>query len=381
MAHAGVTAALLTDRFQSRFGSKPRLFRAPGRINIIGEHTDYTGGLVMPAAIDRWCTVAAAPNGTRALNVVAQSLGREASADLDALKPDGSWMDYVAGVASVLVARRIDVPGCDLMIESDVPVGAGVSSSAAVEVSTARALLAMAGVEAEGLQIAEWSQKAENAFVGMPCGIMDQFASANGRADCAMLLDCRSLDVEYVPLPEDAAFLIVNSMVKHTHVEGAYRSRREDCETAARMIGRTLRDLQEAELPRVVSRLPDGPAKRTRHVVTENARVTRAAAALKAGDLAALGVLLDQSHASLAADMEVSVPEVDQLAAIARRAPGVFGARMMGGGFGGCIIALADADESEHALKTIVRAYGAASGKTPDGFVCRAVDGAGEFFA
>jgi galactokinase len=378
VAH-GVT---LAQRFRERFGQSPRLFRAPGRINVIGEHTDYTGGLVMPAAIDRWCTVAAAANGTRALNVVAASLGKEAHADLEALTPDGSWMDYVAGVASVLREAGVAVPDADLMIESDVPIGAGVSSSAAIEVSVARALLALASVEADGAQVAQWAQAAENRFVGMPCGIMDQFASANGRAGHAMLLDCRSLSVQYVPLPEDVRFLIVNSMVKHTLVDGEYKKRRADCEAAARVLGVTsLRDVEEADLPRVLPKLDDGPAKRTRHVVTENARVRRAAEAMTAGDLPALGALLNQSHASLRDDMEVSVPEVDRLAAIAQTTPGVFGARMMGGGFGGCIIAAVRADKSDAARAAIVRDYGAVIGKTPDAFVCRAVDGAGEVTA
>jgi galactokinase len=375
----GVT---LAQRFHQRFGTPPRVFRAPGRINVIGEHTDYTGGLVMPAAIERWCTVAAAANGTRTLNVVATSLSKEASVDLGALTPDGSWMDYVAGVASALREADITVPGADLMIESDVPIGAGVSSSAAIEVSVARALLALAGIDADGPQVAQWAQAAENRFVGMPCGIMDQFASANGRAGHAMLLDCRSLAFQYVPLPKNLRFLIVNSMVRHTLVDGEYKKRRADCEAAVQALGAvSLRDVAESDLPRLLPKLEDGPAKRTRHVVTENARVRRAAEAMTASDLPALGALLNQSHASLRDDMEVSVPEVDRLAAIAQAAPGVFGARMMGGGFGGCIIAAVRTDASDAARAAIVRDYGAVLGKTPDAFVCRAVDGAGEVFA
>ncbi|HEY1709953.1 MAG TPA: galactokinase [Rhizomicrobium sp.] len=372
----------LATRFHARFGTVPRLFRAPGRINIIGEHTDYTGGLVMPSAIDRWCTVAATTNGTRALNVIAASFGKEAQADLDALKPDGSWIDYVAGVAAVLMQNGIAVPGADLMIESDVPVGAGVSSSAALEISVAHGLLALAGVDADGVQIARWAQAAENSFVGMPCGIMDQFASANGRADAALLLDCRSLAVRMVPLPREAAFLIVNSMVRHAHTEGAYRSRRADCETAAQTLGvPSLRDVDKSALPAALAKLSDGPAKRCRHVVTENARVEAAAAAMIAGDLPALGALLNASHASLRDDMEVSVPQVDELAAIAQKTPGVFGARMMGGGFGGCVIALVAADKGEAARTTIVERYARVIGTMPDAFICRAVDGAGEIAA
>jgi galactokinase len=366
-------------RFHDRFGGTPRLFQAPGRINIIGEHTDYSGGLVMPAAIDRRCVVAAAPNGSRALNVVAGVFGEEGRADLDALAPTHGWMDYVAGVASVLIADGVDVPGADLWIESDVPIGAGVSSSAAIEVAVAHALLTLSGQAADGVQIARWAQAAENDFVGMPCGIMDQYASANGVAGGAMLLDCSTLRAEPVRLPDAASFLLVDSMVRHSHVEGEYRARREDCETAARVLGvAMLSQVADADLAVALARLPAGPAKRCRHVVTENCRVRRAADALGRGDLAALGQLMNQSHASLRDDMQVSTPEVDRLAAIAQAAPGVFGARMMGGGFGGCVIALVDAAAASAA---IVGAYAAVIGRTPDAFVCRAVAGASEIVA
>ena len=365
--------------FQARFGSAPRLFQAPGRINIIGEHTDYCGGLVMPAAIDRRCTVAAAANGGRGLTVVAGVFGEEASADLDALAPSGGWMDYVAGVASVLTAAGVAVPGADLWIESDVPIGAGVSSSAAIEVAVAHALLALAGREADGVQIAKWAQAAENSFVGMPCGIMDQYASANGVEGAALMVDCGTLACTPVALPDTASFLLIDSMVGHAHVEGAYRDRREDCETAARILGvKLLAEVSEADLADALPRLPPNPAKRCRHVVTDTARVRRAAQALERGDLAALGALMNLSHASLRDDMEVSAPQVDQLAAIAQATPGVLGARMMGGGFGGCVIALVGAGDAERAQTAIQDRFGAAIGQRPGAFVCRAVAGAGE---
>lgn len=377
-----VSPAQVRDRFRNRFGGDPRLFQAPGRINIIGEHTDYSGGLVMPAAIDRRCLIAAAPNGSRRLNVVADAFASQAEADLDALAPTHGWMDYVAGVAAVLIADGVDVPGADLWIESDVPIGAGVSSSAAIEVAAAHALLALAGQAADGVQIARWAQRAENDFVGMPCGIMDQFASANGVAGGAMLLDCATLKAEPVRLPGTASFLLVDSMVRHNHVEGEYRARRDDCETAARLLGvAMLSQVTEAELAAALARLPPGPAKRCRHVVSENARVRRAAEALGRGDLAALGQLMTRSHASLRDDMQVSTIEVDRLAAIAQATPGVFGARMMGGGFGGCVIALVDAARAGPASEAIRGAYAAVIGKAPDAFVCRAVAGAGEIIA
>ena len=377
-----VTPVQLAERFVDRFSSGPRLFQAPGRINIIGEHTDYCGGLVMPAAIDRRTLVAAAANGSRRLRVVAGAYSSEAEADLDALAPSGGWMDYVAGVASVLIEDGVAVPGADLWIESDVPIGAGVSSSAALEVATAHALLVLAGRAADGRQIALWAQKAENDFVGMPCGIMDQYASANGVEGGALMLDCATLTARPVPLPATASFLLIDSMVRHAHVEGEYAARREDCETAARILGiGLLGEVTEAQLPDALTRLPPGPAKRCRHVVSENARVHRAAEALDRGDLAALGRLMNQSQQSLSQDMQVSTPEVDRLAAIAQATPGVFGARMMGGGFGGCVIALVEASRAGDASDAIQNGYGDVMGKRPDAFVCRAVAGAGEIVA
>jgi galactokinase len=377
-----VSPVEIERRFRARFGSAPRLFQAPGRINIIGEHTDYSGGLVMPAAIDRRCLIAAAPNGSRRLNVVAGVFSDEAGADLGALAPVHGWMDYVAGVAQVLIKAGVGVPGADLWIEGDVPIGAGVSSSAAIEVAVAHALLALAGRAADGVQIARWAQAAENDFVGMPCGIMDQFASANGVDGGAMLLDCATLKAEPVRLPGEAGFLLVDSMVRHAHVEGEYRARREDCEVAARILGvARLSQVRQADLVDALSRLPPGPAKRCRHVVSENGRVRRAAEAMARGDLAALGALMNQSHASLRDDMQVSTPQVDRLAAIAQQTPGVFGARMMGGGFGGCVIALVDASRAGPTSQAIQDAYGAVIGKRPDAFICRAVAGAGEIFA
>jgi galactokinase len=285
-------------------------------------------------------------------------------------------------VASVLIKAGVAVPGADLWIEGDVPIGAGVSSSAAIEVAVAHALLALAGRVADGVQIARWAQAAENDFVGMPCGIMDQFASANGVDGGAMLLDCMTLKAEPVRLPGGASFLLVDSMVRHAHVEGEYRARREDCETAARILGvDRLSQVAEAELEGALRRLPPGPGKRCRHVVSENGRVRRAAEAMARGDLAALGALMNQSHTSLRDDMQVSTPQVDRLAAIAQETPGVFGARMMGGGFGGCVIALVESSGAGSASEAIQNAYGAVIGKRPDAFVCRAVAGAGEIFA
>ncbi|MDO8378521.1 galactokinase, partial [Phenylobacterium sp.] len=361
------------------FGAAPRLFQAPGRINIIGEHTDYSGGFVLPAAIDRWCAAAAAPNDRATLRVASATVGEEVELDLAALARRGDWTDYVAGVAATLLQAGVAVAGADLLIESDVPMGAGVSSSAALEVAVTLALLALAGREADGRQVALWAQAAENNFVGVPCGIMDQFASANGVAGGAVMLDCRSLQATPAHLPEGARFLLVNSMAERRLASGAYRARREDCEAAAATLGvPSLRDVGLADLPAALARLDGGPARRCRHVVSENARVLAAMKAMALGDLPGLGRLMDQSHQSLSDDMEVSLPVLDRLARIARATPGVHGARMMGGGFGGCVIALADQDRADAAMAAIQAAYGAEIGQVPDAFLCRTVGGAAE---
>lgn len=356
-----------------------RVFRAPGRINIIGEHTDYSQGLVMPAAINRWCVVRARAHAEGRMRVRSTAYEDEQILPYEALTPTGRWTDYVAGVAFVLARAGVALVGADLEIDSHVPVGAGVSSSAALEVATAHALLALAGVTADGPQIARWAREAENDFVGMPCGIMDQFASANGVAGAALLLDCRTLEATPAPLPPRARFLLIDSMAPHAHAGGEYAARRADCEAAAGALGlAALRDLDEADLPAALTRLPPGPARRARHVVGENARVRRAVLAMRDGDLAALGALLNASHASLRDDMQVSVPMVDRLAAIAQAADGVHGARMMGGGFGGCVLALVDADRAQTAMTAITEVYGAEIGERPDAFLCEAVEGAGE---
>jgi galactokinase len=359
-----------------------RRFRAPGRINVIGEHTDYCEGLVMPGAIDRWCVVSARRRDDRLLRLRSCGYADVVELDLDHLKPHGAWSDYVAGVAWILRQGGAAVAGADLDFDSDVPVGAGVSSSAALEVATAHALLALCGARTDGRQIAGWARQAENEFVGMPCGIMDQFASANGVAGAALLLDCRTLDATPTPLPPSARFLLVNSMAPHAHATGEYAARKADCEAAARILGiASLRDVAEADLARALRRLPERPARRVRHVVRENARVRAAAEAMRRADLVALGGLINASHASLRDDMQVSAPMVDRLAEIAQASPGVFGARLMGGGFGGCVLCLADAAQADAALERITQIYGAEIGRQPDGFICTLVGGAGEVTA
>ena len=362
----------LSARFAKAFGVTPRIFVGPGRINIIGEHVDYCGGMVMPAAIDRACYVAIAANDLGVLRV--QSDFGDAELGLDAFIKQGDWRDYVAGMAFALREAGEIVTGHDLIIQSDVPVGAGVSSSAALEVAIG---LALTGGRISGPRLAVIAQRSENHFVGMKCGIMDQFASANGVADHALLLDCATLACQTLSVPPDACFVLVDSGVKHEHVGGGYASRRADCEAAAATLGVGL--LSAVDTVAALAPLSGNALKRARHVVSEIARTKSACQALSRGDLAALGALMNASHASLSADMDVSTREVDLLANIAQNTIGVYGARMMGGGFGGSVIALVDRAHAKAAQDQISIAYADHLGHAPDSFVVKLAQGAHEW--
>jgi galactokinase len=370
MTHT-VDPMVLAAQFEKAYGTRPRIFLGPGRINIIGEHVDYCGGMVMPAAIDRACYVACAPNGFGYLRV--QSEFGQAQISLDDFIKREDWTDYVAGVAFALIEAGMKVLGHDLMISSTVPVGAGVSSSAALEVAVG---LALSGGTVSGPRLAQITQRAENHYVGMKCGIMDQFASANGIAGAALLLDCASLDFKPLVIGEGACFLLIDSGVKHSHVSGEYASRRDDCEKAAAALGVTLL-CDITDLDRLTA-LSGTQLMRARHVVTEIARTRDACAALERGDPVALGALMNQSHASLSGDMAVSTPEVDHLAAIAQATTGVYGARMMGGGFGGSVIALVDPTQLETARAAIVQDYSTFIGVPVEAFDVRLARGAHE---
>ena len=367
---------VVVHAFTSRFGGRPRVFAAPGRINIIGEHTDYSEGLVMPAAIDRFCLAAMGKNGSDTIRVLA--LGRQEEAEITpGFTRSGTWVDYVSGVRQSLRDAGIDVPGCDLVIHGNVPEGAGVSSSAALEVSTMLAMLACADITASPIDMALWAQSAESKYVGVPCGVMDQFISANGIAGHALILDCRSLTYERAPLPPDVAFLLVDSTVRHRLVDGGYAARRADCETAAERLGlRVLRDANPAMLAK--SFISERVMRRARHVINENERVVATAKALVAADLSEVGRLMNQSHASLRDDFDVTCRETDILADIASQTSGVYGARQMGGGFGGAVLALVDAYAVETASRTISDAYRAQTGISASSFVCGIGGGARE---
>jgi galactokinase len=340
--------------------------RAPGRVNLIGEHTDYSEGFVLPAAIPRETVVEIARSGDRRVRALSLEVTplEPASYQLGAEKKRNSWVDYLQGVTAVLRTAGHDLGGFDARITSRVPLGAGLSSSASFEVAVLRALRMLFALPIDDVTIARLGQKVETEFVGAPVGIMDQMAASLADRGSALFLDTRSLTFEKIPLPPDADLVVVNSGVTHSHAGGEYRTRRAECESAARQLGvRMLRDLTLADLPRIEA-LPAPISRRARHVVSENARVLEAVAALRAGDLPRLGQLLKTAHASLRDDFQVSVPEIDKLVELADETPGVFGARLTGGGFGGSIVVLADRTQAATAGASIALRYTEATGRT-----------------
>ncbi len=369
--------------FRAAFGGDPtHWFRAPGRVNLIGEHTDYNDGFVLPCAIDRETVVAARATADGVLASVAADFG----SGVDRM-PLGQgfapaaaeWANYVRGVAIALADESIAIPGAELAIAGDVPLGSGLSSSAALEVAVGAALLGLAGASLSPTRLAQAAQRAENDFVGCQCGIMDQLIAARGMAGHALLIDCRSLDSTPVALPDGVSVLIAHSGVRHAHAGGEYNERRAECDRAAAHYGvKALRDLDPAQLEAGKAGLDGIAFCRARHVVTENARTLAAAKALAAGDLAAMGVLMAQSHASMRDDFEITVPAVDRLVAIIAEAVGNDGgARMTGGGFGGCVVALMPDAMVPFVEGRIANAYRAPDGQPADVFVCKAADGTG----
>jgi galactokinase len=375
----------IATAFEKQFGRKASTFRAPGRVNLIGEHTDYNDGFVMPAAIGIYSYAAVAPRPDTQVQVHSQNFQETRLLDLNSLAgaPTGHWSDYVRGVAAVLNSAGCSLVGADLLIASDVPIGSGLSSSAALEVSTALALLGVSGISLKRERIALSCQKAENEFTGARCGIMDQFISCFGKAGHALLLDCRSLEHELLPMSHAARIVICNTKIKHSVAGGEYNRRRADCETSVRYLQqflpgiRALRDVTLAELAEFGQGLQETAFRRCRHVVSENARVQSASAALKRGDLAQFGRLMYDSHRSLRDDYEVSCRELDVMVELASKIDGVFGARMTGGGFGGCTVNLVREDAVENFHSGITREYEARVGIQPDLYICSAAEGAG----
>src|SRR6266478_1135669 len=379
-------AAKLRSGFRELYGTKPRVFRAPGRVNLIGEHTDYNEGFVMPVAIELNVWIAIAPRDDRKLLVHSENFSESAEIDLDDRdpRPRNQWIDYLQGVVMMLEKARHSLRGANLLIDGEVSIGSGLSSSAAIEVATGFALLEIAGVPVDRVELAKLCRRAENEFVGARVGIMDQFISCCGHAGHALMLDCRSLDYRLLPIPAEVSLVICNTMVKHDLATGEYNTRRSECEEGVRRLSlkmpyiRALRDVGVEDLDRYCSDLPQTIYQRCRHVVTENARVCDAAAALEKADLATFGRLMAESQISLRNDYEVSCPELDLMVEIAGQVEGVYGARMTGGGFGGSTVNLVDMRAVEEFQRRFACTDETATGLWPQILVSAAAEGAGE---
>ena len=375
----------LAAKFKKRFGNEPQIHRAPGRVNLIGDHTDYNEGFVLPAAIDFFCYAAISAGRDDRFALFSENLGEAIPISLGKpIEPSSTWSDYPLGVFLQLRNAGFALGGANLYISSDVPIGAGLSSSAALEVSTAYALLGAFGHTADPLQVAQLSQEAENDFVRAKCGIMDQFVACHGLAEHALLLDCRSLKFHAVAIPNSLSIVICNTMVEHKLAaeRNEYNKRRAECEEAIRLLAqampqiRALRDLSAADLERNRALLPGAVYKRCRHVATENQRTEQLAEALRRNDLKRISELMAESHRSLRDDYEVSCPELDLMVALAEQQRGVHGARMTGAGFGGCTVNLVQETHVEEFRRRVAEQYLARTGRSPEIYVCKAVGGA-----
>jgi galactokinase len=373
----------ISEKFSQLYGTSPRFVRAPGRVNLIGEHTDYNDGFVLPAAIEFKTTVGFAPRPDRRLFLFSRNYDEQVEFSLGELPSLARrhWSDYVVGVAQKLLQQRIHLQGANFLLDGDVPQGAGLSSSASLEVAVCEAFLELAQEKIDSSEMALLCQRAENEFVGARCGIMDQFVSVHGRKDHALLLDCRSLTFRHLPIPEEVRLVICNTMVRHSLAGGEYNQRRLECEQAAKFFGtlvpgvKALRDVSLADFEKHSSALPEKIRKRARHVISENARVIDAADALAKHDLKRFGQLMRESHASLRDDFQVSCRELDALVEIAGKVEGVYGARMTGGGFGGCTINVVRSDKVEEFQAKVKTDYAKATGNPPEIYVCTAADG------
>ena len=377
----------LLDSFRQLYEREARLFAAPGRVNLIGEHTDYNDGFVFPMAIDRETVVAGAQRDDRRVRV--HSLNFNESAEFDLAEEGkglrGVWLDYVEGTARELEKRGARLRGADLIIASNVPVGAGLSSSAALEVSMGYALLSLAEAEVEAKTLALAAQAAEHNYVGTKCGIMDQFIAVMGKKDHALLIDCRSLETTQIPLDtSETVIVIADTRVKHELASSEYNKRRAECERGVGILKewlpeiRALRDVSVEEFEKYEERLPEPVRRRCRHVVTEDARTLLAAEALRAGRMEEMGRLMYLSHESLRKDYEVSCKELDLMVEIASRVDGVKGARMTGGGFGGCTVNLVARAALDEFQKTVASEYKRQINLEPFIYVVEASDGARE---
>jgi len=371
--------ARVSQQFVQRWGGPPALVvRAPGRVNLIGEHTDYNAGFVLPMAIDRAIWIALRPGHDDRVSVYSLDFDEAASFRLSALRRENAgWLEYLKGVAWSLQQAGYQLRGWQGVLAGDVPVGAGLSSSAALEVATARAFAAVSQLTWEPAVMAPLCQRAENEWVGMNCGIMDQLISAAGKAGHALLIDCRSLDSRPVPLPPGSAVVVLDTATRRGLVDTAYNERRRQCEDAARQFGvPALRDVSLQQFEARAEALEPVTRRRARHVISENERVLQAVAAMERGDAVELGRLMDASHVSLRDDFEVSSDALNAIVECARAVEGCYGARMTGAGFGGCAVALVRAELAERFAGQVAADYQARTGLTPAIYICQATDGA-----
>ncbi len=372
--------------FRSRFGQTPRIFRAPGRVNLIGEHTDYNEGFVMPAAVEFSAYVGACANPQGHLVIQSKEFPGQFEFEIDRLpeRRTGEWCDYVLGVARVLQQQGVKLVGANLLLHGEVPIGSGLSSSAALEVASALAFLGISNADLPRPEIAKLCRKAENEFIGARVGIMDQFVSCTGKVGHALLLDCRSLEYKFAPIPDGIELVVCNTKVKHDLATGAYNKRREECEEAVHSFAKwdpnvhALRDVSVAMLEQHVKDLSPVIAKRSTHVVCENQRTLDAARAFADGDLSKVGRLMRESHNSLRDLYEVSCRELDVMVDSAEGLPGFIGGRMTGGGFGGCTVNLVREESAQDFANQIATRYRNATGIEPQIYLCTAQDGARE---
>lgn len=372
------------DIHKKHFNAEPKIFVAPGRVNLIGEHTDYADGFVMPAAIDFATLATISPRTDATIAIYSVNFEESVTRALSEVGTRGSdhWSDYPLGVLSILQQEGIEVPGFNLTLYGDVPLGAGLSSSASIEVASMLAILDVSGVSLPLPKIALLCQRAENDYVGAPCGIMDQFVSCCGAADHALLLDCRSLEFRLAPIPSHLKLIICNTMVKHAISGGEYGSRRDEVKEGTDILRRhrpeirLLRDATVEDLARWGSEMPPNVLKRCRHVITENVRTVAAADALAANDLATLGRLMAEAHASYRDDFEASCKEADIMVDLAVKLEGCVGARLTGGGFGGCTVNLVEASSAQSFVEAMAEGYEKATGIKPEIYQSRASAGA-----
>src|SRR5436309_2349398 len=371
---AAWSAEKVATAFRSRFGRDPVwLVRAPGRVNLIGEHTDYNEGFVLPMAIDRAVWIGLRAREGRAVVAASLDFGEEKSFALDGLGHDGEgWWEYLKGVAWALGESHHRLAGWDGVVAGDVPIGAGLSSSAALEMAAARAFAAVSGLAWDAVAMAKLARRAENEWVGVGCGIMDPLIIGAGREGHATLIDCRSLEMRPAPLPRGTVVAVLDTSTRRELTGSAYNERRAQCEEAARALGvKALRDVTSSELEARGSVLSGAGRRRARHIVTENARTLEAAEAMKAGDARRLGRLMNESHASMRDDFEISTPMLDAMVECAQAAVGCDGARMTGGGFGGCVVALMDEAAAPAFLDAVGRSYSERTGLTPSPYLGR----------